>query len=203
MGTWGVHSFENDDAVDWAAAYREMGLGVAKSTIDVALGDLQNGALAADLSCRAIAAAEAVAFALGRGSTDGDKVFSGAPVADRAAAEALIENADDVVSGVENASQLKLLWTEADQFDDWSASLTDLRARLNGGTPNDAQPEIAQNAASAPVERAPTATAQPQSAASNDAVLAAISQLSADVQKLRQEVAESALRLAEIIEARD
>ena len=198
MGTWGPHSFDNDDATAWAEAYREMGLDVAKSTIDVALGDLQNGALSADLAARAIAAAEAVAFALGRGSADGVKVFSGAPVADMAAAEALIESADAVVSGVENASQLKVLWTEADQLDDWTAALAELRSRIVGGVT--AAPE---KAADAPVEQSHAPATSAPTASTNDAVLAAIAQLSADVQQLRREVAESALRLAEVIEARD
>jgi len=195
MGTWGVHSFDNDDATAWAEAYREMGLDVAKSTIDVALGDLQNGALSADLAARAIAAAEAVAFALGRGSADGKKVFAGGPVADAAVAEALIESAEAVVSGVENASQLKVLWTEADQLDDWTASLTELRSRIIGGG------LAAAEVVDAPV--AHTATAPAPAASTDDAVLAAIAKLSAEVQQLRREVAESAVRLAEIIEARD
>ncbi len=194
MGTWGVHSFDNDDAKEWAAAYREMGLAVAKSTIDVALGDLRNGGLPADLASRAIAAAEAVAYALGRGSPAGIEAFAGAPVADVGAAQDLIENADAAVTAISEASELKVLWTEANQFEDWLAVMEDLQQRLIGDAINNVQD----------VREAPVGTAPPAAETSqNDDVLAAISKLSADVQLLRQETAENILRLAELIEARD
>lgn len=196
MGTWGVHSFENDDATEWAAAYRDMGLSVAKSTIDVAMGDLQGGGLPADLAFRAIAACEAVAFALGRGTSAATEAFGRAPVADAAAAEELIEDASALVGAVLETSELKVMWTEAGRFDDWSAVLVDLQARLNGPVANVPEPVVAPVA-----QAAPTPTADVPGDAGD--VHAAIAQLTAEVRALRQETAENILRLAELIEARD
>ena len=92
MDTWGVDSFENDDAKEWAQAYREMGLFVAKSTMEVALGDFQaGGGVSADVARRAIAAVEAVGFAVGRGSpAKRRRLLPAAPAADPGEAEALV-----------------------------------------------------------------------------------------------------------------
>ena len=65
MGTWGVHSFENDDAMEWAAAYRERGMPVVSGTLEVALQDFDDDKLTVDIACRALAAIEAVAMVLG------------------------------------------------------------------------------------------------------------------------------------------
>lgn len=196
MGTWGVHSFENDVAQEWAAAYREMGLSVAKSTIEIALADHANNALTADLSCRAVAAVEAVACALGRGSPEAHKEFSGAPEADATLAEALISEGDALISAVTDGSELNVLWREAGagEYENWVSSLTELRARLNG----------------APSAPAPEASAETVEAAVNlptdsslDDLRKAISELSADMQVMRKEMSDNFRRLAKRIEARD
>ena len=195
METWGPHSFDNDVAKDWAAAYRDMGLTVAKSTIDVALGDAQNNALSADLSCRAIAAAEAVAFAAGRGSPEALAIFAGAPTADQTDADAICEDAATLLKAILAASELKIQWIDANQEGVWAASVTELKARLvdEGAVVPDATPDPLLRPAR------PAATAD----ASLDAISASIAALSDDVQRLRQEMAENMLRLAELIEARD
>ncbi|MDA8587175.1 DUF4259 domain-containing protein [Rhodobacteraceae bacterium] len=194
MASWGVHSFENDDATAWAAAYCEMGLDVAKSTIDVARGDLENGALSADLSCRAIAACEAIAFALGRGSPAAVQAFSGAPAADRGIAQDLTDDSDALLEAITSASELKVIWSNANQYDAWAASLMELRSRLVVREPASVAPE--------PQRRPVAAEAGTPVAAGSDDIHAAIAALSADVRLLRQEMAENILRLAELIEAR-
>ncbi len=196
MGTWGVHSFENDDAVEWAAAYREMGLPVAQSTIQIALSDHSNNGLTAELACRAIAAVEAVAFALGRGSAEAEKGFSGGPAADVAAAEALIPECENVILAITGGSALKELWTEvgAAEHQDWQASLSDLRARLRGA----AQVEQAKPEAK-PGE---SAGAAPRNSELEN-IRMAIVELSAELQAMRQESAQNFRRLAKRIEGRD
>ncbi|MDJ1007176.1 MAG: DUF4259 domain-containing protein [Paracoccaceae bacterium] len=188
MATWGVHSFENDDAVEWAAAYREMGFDLAASTIRIALEDFSNNRLSASIGTRAIAAVEAVAQALGRGSEAAAVAFDGAPAPDPAKAEALVAEANELVMAVTGASELAQLWKEADpeHREAWMGSLTDLRRRLNG----------APAAAPAPSPE----TAAPPAAASADVTLddirKAIGGLARDIEALRRETAENFDRLA-------
>ena len=195
MGTWGPDSFENDDAKEWAAAYREMGIFVAKSTMEVALGDFKNGALRADVACRAVAAVEAVAFALGRGSTGAAEVFAGAPEADRAEAEALLAMTEDVLAAVSGGSELSILWTEAGPGEQakWTAAMADLQARVSGVS---AEPVVAPEAPQT------AAAAQPvQSGADQAELLAAIEQLGAELQVVRKEMRAGMTELAKRIGA--
>ena len=188
MGTWGVHSFENDDAVEWAAAYREMGLSVAASTLRVAIEDHVNGTLTADIAARGVAAAEAVAYELGRGSAEAQRLFASAPASSRDAAEALVSTAEEFIMCATGGSELAALWKEADWDDHraWLASLTDLRSRLQGE-----------------VQPAPVVAEAPASVISEDMIedlRKAIGGLSYDIQVLRQEMEENFSRLAARIE---
>ena len=188
MGTWGVHSFENDDAVEWAAAYREMGLSVAASTIRIALEDHANNRLSADIAARGIAAVEAIAHALGRGSADAKRLFDGAPAEDRAAAEALLSDANELLASVTGGSELAQLRKEADpgEYDAWLNALTELRARLN--------------AVSAPAEAPKAAPATVTEAATLEDIRRAIGALAHDVEGLRQEMSENFARLSRRME---
>ncbi len=198
MAIWGVHSFENDDAKDWCQAYREMGLPVAGSTLDVALGDFQQSNLSAGIACRAVAAVEAVAFALGRGTRDSIQAFQGAPDADLNDAKALIEKCNEAIKAITGSSGLAAHWENADPRDQdaWLAAMDTLQARLNGGGSVEPQVEVAER-------EAPKAAVPPQ-AASVDASLQeqladirnAISSLEADVEVMRQEVREGLIEIA-------
>ena len=196
MGTWGVHSFENDDAVEWAAAYREMGLPVAESTIQIALSDHSNNSLTSDLACRAIAAVEAVAFTLGRGSAEAEMAFDGGPEPDVAAAEALISECENVMAAITGGSALKELWSAvgAAEHENWQASLTELRARLNGA----AVVELAEPEAE-PVE---SAGAAPRNTELEEIRMAIVA-LTGELQAMRQESSENFRRLAKRIEGLD
>ena len=196
MGTWGVHSFENDDAMEWCQAYREMGLFVAKSTIDVALNDVENAHLGADIACRAIAAVEAVCHVLGTGTPEAAEAFQGAPEADREEAEALVSSCNHVIMAITGGSELSVLWKEAEpgQYDAWIASLTDLRTRVNGGS-SDA--EAAESAAErpAPVRQAADVSLQDQLVDIRNA----IGGLEHDIEAMRQEMREGMIELAKRI----
>ncbi len=194
MGTWGVHSFENDDAKEWCQAYREMGLPVAGSTLDVALGDFSNGALSAGIAARAIAAIEAVAFALGRGSAEAHQAFQGAPEADADAAEALIEKCDSAIMAITGGSELATLWKDSDpgNHEAWIASLTDLRTRVNGAATTT---ESVEEPRAAPAETAADVSLQDQLIDIRNA----ISGLEADIEVMRQEMREGMIQLAKRI----
>ena len=181
MTTLAADTFSNDSAVEWAAAYREMGLGVAASTLDVALGDLQNGDLSEDIAARGLAAAEAVAFALGRGSDRAAEVFAGAPEADQGAAEALVENATRLIEAMAGGSDLPAgLAALADRLHRpamESASTPDIDA-----TPERPRPAVAPTPHDAPGE---------------------LQAIRDDIEALRKQMNRNFARLAQMIEGRN
>ncbi len=198
MGTWGPDSFENDDAKEWAAAYREMGIFVAKSTMEVALGDFKTGGLRANVACRAVAAVEAVAFALGRGSADAADAFAGAPDANLAEAEALLPMTEEVLAAVTGGSELSIQWSEAGSGEHakWTAAMADLQARVSGVA---AAPAHAASVDEAPAQAAPSHSAP--SDADPAEVLAAIQQLGDELQVVRKEMRAGMTELAKRIGA--
>lgn len=197
MATWGVHSFDNDDAVQWAAAYCDMGLPVAKSTLEIALSDHSNNGLTVDLACRALAACEAVAFALGRGSPESQRLLAAGPVADIAAAEALVSECTAMVAAIADGSVLKDFWVGAGTEDHkkWDASLADLRARITGGQ-SAAHPGASQAASESSGSGDPSIHTQLES------IQAAVAALSTELEIVRLENEELFLRLAKQIEGR-
>lgn len=197
MAIWGVHSFENDDARAWANAYREMGLFVAKSTIEVALGDFKNSGLQADVAARAVAAAEAIAFALGRGSAEAAEVFAGAPAADPTQAENLIPLAEEGLAAVTGGSGLNAYWTEeaSASHGQWIAAIEDLQARLRG------KANAAPEAAPAGNDKADPSSTVPQDDPISD-IREAIDQLSNELQIVRREMREGLVELARQIGGR-
>ena len=206
MEPWGVHSFENEDAKEWCQAYREMGLPVAGSTLDVALGDFQQANLSASIACRAVAAIEAVAYALGRGSPEAMDAFRGAPEADPKDATALIEKCNEAVGAITGGSGLSAYWKETrpGDHDAWLASMNALQARVNGGA---AQAAETPDQASEPQARVRAPEPQP---ASVDASLQdqlndlrnAIGGLESDLEVLRQEMREGLVELAKHLSRR-
>ncbi len=200
MSIHGVHSFENEDAREWSQAYREMGLPVASSTIDVALGDFRQSNLSASIACRAVAAVEAVTFALGRGSEEARSAFRGAPEADPNAAQALIDKCNEAISAIVGGSGLSAYWTEAapGQHDAWVAAMDALRARLNGSGAEEqvqvAEPQAAPPATPAPEPRRTTTDASVQEQLAD--IRNAISSLEADIEVMRQEVREGLIEIA-------
>jgi hypothetical protein len=69
MGTWGIGTFDNDDALDWFEELEAEGLQVAGSAIQVVL-DLSPEYLESSVCANALAAAEVVAALRGRPSAD-------------------------------------------------------------------------------------------------------------------------------------
>ena len=193
MALWGVNSFENDDAQEWSAAYREVGLPVAKSTIEVALSDKDSGGLSLDLSCRAIAAVEAVAFALGRGSSAAADAFAGAPEADVIAANALIPECDKMLDAILSGSGLEVHWSETGgDYEKWNEALSALRARVHGesivtadfGGGDEIQADLSEPMKSTPY---------------HGDVQVAIEHLSSEIQDLRRDMDEKLRLLADMI----
>lgn len=184
----GDHNFDNNDAQEWADAYCQMGLPVAASTLEVALGDFEGSGLTADIARRGIAAAEAVALVLGRGSDKAAEAFAGAPEADPSDAQALLPDCMrliDAISGGPDAQP--------------PAALVELKARLKGETPNISDtPVVSEEPArprSEPVEVVAAET-------DLEEIRLAIANLSSDMDALRRELAEGIVRLEQKIGGR-
>lgn len=193
MAVRGTGSFDNDDAVEWATAYCEMGFSLAGSTIQIALEDFSNNRLSASIAARAIAAVEAVAFTLGRGSPEAQRMFKTATPADPAAAEALIEEAKDLLSAVAKASELSTRWADvgASEHAAWIGSLSALQDRVTGAPKPAPAPTAPRAAPAAPSAAPPVQT---------DDVAEAIITLSRDIEALRRDMNQNFANLARRIE---
>ena len=129
MGAWGPGSFENDTAMDFAAAATEAEK--TRDHIDAALQfDLIEG-IDADTACIAIAATECVAAMLGRPATDMPDPLAKKLTALGAPDEELLHAARDALSFVISHSELAELWAEADDHGAFNLAMTGLIDRLN------------------------------------------------------------------------
>lgn len=131
MGAWGLGSFENDTALDWAGDLMETrGLSVLKKALDIAPGQ----SLDADEGSEAIAAAEIVAALIGRGRANDDlpeEVAAWLPTLQSLDAQSLrgmaVQALDAVLS---QDSELRELWAETEDFEAWKGDVEALRALL-------------------------------------------------------------------------
>lgn len=134
MGTWSHEPFGNDTASDWAyglAEQKDFSL-VAQAIQDV----LDNGSdyLDADLAVEAVAAAEVLAKALGRG-TQADAYTEEVDawlksVAAKPSSE-LLSKARDALNRIMGPdSELRELWEESDDFESWESSIKALQSAV-------------------------------------------------------------------------
>jgi hypothetical protein len=132
MGAWGEGSFENDDAADWVYELEQMeGMEGVAAVLEKAG---EGGYLESPDACIALAAAEAVAAALGEPSaTLPPEVAAWAEGHRDSVDRELAVLALTVVDRIGADSELKELWEETDDFEPWKTTLTDLRQRLGGG----------------------------------------------------------------------
>ncbi|WP_299328837.1 DUF4259 domain-containing protein [Parasphingopyxis sp.] len=138
MGAWGAGSFENDDALDWAAeiaAPGDVGATFARlEPIAAAFADGKPIAIEADLACALVAAAETVAMMMGR-RIDGFPEALAKTLADADAPGAeLVGEAQEALSLVIAHSELAELWAEdvtPGEENVWQVEMTALIERLN------------------------------------------------------------------------
>jgi len=141
MGTWGMGSFENDGAADFAWDIAEGGLPVIEKAFDNVLGAKDSHFEGGN---EAIAAAEVVAKLSGRGSPSLDEIQEREEDAEvegftlvkwiasvkAPASEELVEKARRAVARVLADSELVELWRESKNFDEWKRNVDDLAKRL-------------------------------------------------------------------------
>lgn len=130
MGAWGIGHFENDDAGDWAWQLEE-----EKSLAPIAMAfdevDASHDYLDAGIACMALAAAESVAAIIGNEAPDLPESVAAVAAGLRGKADSnLISKARAAVERIGADSELRELWEETDNFEEWQAKVADLIERL-------------------------------------------------------------------------
>ena len=126
MGAWGIHFDECDGSLDFLGDVED-----SRDWADVVhrVGDyVDNGGY--DDAEEALAALELVAAALGRASPRLKPELAEWASEYREQAQALRSRALEAVALVSQSSELSELWAEADEGDDWQATIADLQTRL-------------------------------------------------------------------------
>lgn len=133
MGTWGMTTFENDDASDWLYDLEadEDGSILARALQPV--NQIGDAYLEAPECCNALAAAEIIAALAGRPMqdlpenaqqwVDAHRSIDPKPLLAPAAIKA--------VARIRQTSELRELWDEAPELPAWLASIDDLHRRLS------------------------------------------------------------------------
>jgi hypothetical protein len=134
MGAWSPDNVGNDDAADWALSLAECtDLGLIETTVASVL--VPSGEyLEASAACEAIAAVEAVARLLGRwGVRDAytEPMDAWVERVGLTPSPALVQRAQQALDRIlAPQSELRELWEETEQAAEWTAHVTQLRARL-------------------------------------------------------------------------
>lgn len=134
MGTWSHEPFGNDTANDWAYELEgSSDLSIVEATLRRALEE-GSGYLDADVGAEAVAAAEVLAKALGRGTQADaytEKVDAWLKTIPAEPVPELLTLAQQALTRVlGEQSELSELWLEAEDADQWRASVVALRTAL-------------------------------------------------------------------------
>lgn len=135
MGTWSHEPFGNDSACDWAYGLSEhKDFSLVAEAIQNVLENSQDY-LDADLAVEAIAAAEVLAKAMGRGTqtdaytADVDTWLRS--IADKPSSELLTKTQDALTRITGSDSELRGLWEESDDFGSWESSVKALQKAIS------------------------------------------------------------------------
>ncbi|MBT9394159.1 DUF4259 domain-containing protein [Hymenobacter sp. NST-14] len=131
MGAWGYYNFDNDLAADFAEDFKAEPSAelLAQALAAVTAGEYLDG----DLGSEALAAAEIVAAILGKPARNFPNDLLGIiPRLTLAHVEPLRRPAQQAVLGVlGEESELRELWEESDEFENWEAQQRQLLKRLD------------------------------------------------------------------------
>lgn len=129
MGTWGVGSFENDDAADWVWELAEADAALLSSVLSQVLQN--TGYLEAPDCARAVAAAEVVAALSNRPATNlPEEVSEFVRRIGAAPNPELVSSARAAMARIRSSSELQELWKLSDHNAEWLQSIADLESRL-------------------------------------------------------------------------
>jgi hypothetical protein len=134
LGTWSTLAFGNDDAADWAYTLDDTDDLQAIEDALAAVSAVGSAYLESPEATEAVAAIELLACVAGRpGDTETYTEAADAwlqRVKAKPTAE-LLGQAQRVLDRILGEdSELKALWQESDEYDQWLAAMADLRARL-------------------------------------------------------------------------
>lgn len=138
MGTWGSRNFENDEALDFAATITEKKVSVSElySTIKAiaAIQDKEDSDYGPDAydSTKAIVAIELFAALKGNPSQD-FPAFAKNWLAKNSVLkiEDVADQSKKAIHQIKDNSELKELWEESGEFDEWADVLHDLEKRIS------------------------------------------------------------------------
>ena len=129
MGAWGSGSFDNDDALDWAAEID----GLDVLTVERALLTARFETPAVEAGSVGVAAAAVVAAAIDGRTEDLPPELRDWTLERQVALAGLRDDALDALRSIRSDSELRDLWTESGELSDWTASVDALVARLTRG----------------------------------------------------------------------
>jgi hypothetical protein len=137
MGTWAVGAFGNDFALDWAQDLQESkDLFFIEDTLNNVLSADSANYLEAPFGAEGLAAIEVLARLYGKpGQQDEDSTEVDAWVAEVSKKAKrrtdLIEKSLRAIEHIlSERSELRELWQDSDEYDNWRASVDDLKARI-------------------------------------------------------------------------
>jgi hypothetical protein len=148
MGAWGTGSFENDAALDWLGELEGGGVDMVRNALDAVADADPEEYIDVDDASAALAAAEIVAAASGKGD---DRVAKQKKLVAWIAAHREEVRAADVtvarraVTRVIKSSELQELWDEGGADNEWRPLVDELLRRLapapRGAAPKPAPPK--------------------------------------------------------------
>lgn len=131
MGAWGHKSFDNDSALDWLGELVDGDAELVEEALDAVADAEEDAYLEVDEASAALAAAELVAAALGKGDERLNDDATEWLEEHRAAARAIgAARARRAVERVYESSELRELWDENGDDTEWHADVRELLHRL-------------------------------------------------------------------------
>lgn len=135
MGAWGHLNFENDTALDLVYEIEEKGADRIKNAIEAINSREEDSFLDSDLCSEALAAIEYIAAAKDKASEDfpedAEDWLTPANKENLLAIRNLIPKSKDAIDRIQNNSELKDLWEETEDFNNWTKVLEDLATRIS------------------------------------------------------------------------
>jgi Domain of unknown function (DUF4259) len=135
MGAWAVDAMGNDDACDWVYGLDECNdFTLVEATLNKVLANSTDYLEAPDAS-EALAAIEVIARLqgnLGERNSYSESMDAWVEKTKLVPEKALVEKAHRVIERIlADDSELKELWQESDEFDDWVAAVKNLASRVH------------------------------------------------------------------------
>jgi hypothetical protein len=132
MGAWGHGSYENDSALDWFGELQDAGPGLVEDALSVVADADDATYLEVDESSAALAAAELVAAAAGKGDDRlNEDVLRWLSAKREAVRTVDLSLARRAVDRVLRSSELLELWNENGGDTEWHAAVRELLRRLS------------------------------------------------------------------------